>query len=196
MINKLSANSMVLTKAGYKKVTSLTGSDEIVVLDESGIMKGFESRFCLTTFGSDPSRVRKWVRVSCRNGVRFDVPYGESVKVKGMLRWKEVDPVDVGLGDVVRYGGIGTKNKCDDELCEWAWFFGRFVENGYGNKDCYCWNNCYEDVVEWLDEQGVRYVVSRDLLFVEEKSVGVKWKVVKECFGDWLWCSEFRNGVG
>lgn len=86
MINKLSANSMVLTKAGYKKVTSLTGNDEIVVMDENGIMKGFESRFCLTTFGSDPSRVRKWVRVSCRNGVRFDVPYDESVKVKGMLR--------------------------------------------------------------------------------------------------------------
>lgn len=148
MINKLSANSMVLTKAGYKKVTSLTGSDEIVVLDESGIMKGFESRFCLTTFGSDPSRVKKWVRVSCRNGVCFDVPYDDNVKVKGMLRWKEVSAADVGLGNVVRYGGIGTRITCDDELCELAWFFGRFVENGYGNKDCYCWNKDYEDIAE------------------------------------------------
>ena len=88
------------------------------------------------------------MRVSCRNGVRFDVPYGESVKVKGMLRWKEASVADVGLGDVVRYGGTGTKSGCDDKLCEWAWFFGRFVENGYGNKDCYCWNNGYEDIVE------------------------------------------------
>lgn len=85
MINKLSANSMVLTKAGYKKVTSLTGNDEIVVLDENGIMKGLESRFCLTTFGNEPSRVRKWVRVSCRNGVSFDVLHDGKLKVKGMF---------------------------------------------------------------------------------------------------------------
>ena len=34
------------------------------------------------------------------------------------------------------------------------------------------------------------------VLRVGEDVVCVKWRVAKECFGEWLWCGDFRDKVG
>ena len=185
-----SEESAVLTRTGYKGLSRLTNKDEVALFNNEGMFVGFSRRFNWTLLPD----VQRLYRITFANGYVVEVGEGSVFKRKGSLR--EVDVKSLKRGDHVKYGGRGSIVENGGEVVRWAWFFGRFVESGYGNKDCYCWNSDYEDVVEWLDKNGVKYSVSKELLCVDEKTVGIRWKVVKECFGEWLWCGDFRDGVG
>lgn len=144
MIQQLTEGMHILTKQGYVPISQLTNSYEVAYLKESGELVGFTKDFTITSF---PESVPT-ITLRFDNGSSINIPQCSTVRVKGKLRWKTIEAKAVQLGDLVRYGGNGSALICEHSFCQHAWFFSRFVENGYGNGSCYCWNSCYDDVID------------------------------------------------